>query len=212
MANKRHNSITVLGRIIFISLAIWLSVIVALIVTIHQTGEIDTAEPSEAIVVLGAGLSRNGRPGWALTRRSSHAADLWHQGLADTIICTGGIADNQSRSEADGCREVLVRNGVPVSAILLEQNSRSTEENAIFTQEILQQNNFNSLIIVSDGYHLFRANYIFETLGFENVSLSPVSSSLIRGYPTYETSVIREVFAIHWQVFKTIFNIPITNL
>lgn len=212
MATKRHSKRKILARILFISSGVWLLVVIALLFTIHKTGTIETAEPSDAIVVLGAGLSRNGRPGWALTRRSNHAAELWHQGLADTIICTGGIADNQSRSEAEGCLEVLVRNGVPPSAVLLEPNSRSTEENAIFTQEILQQNNLNSLIIVSDGYHLFRANYIFETLGIDNITLSPVSSSLIRGYPTYETSVIREVLALHWQVFKTIFNIPITNL
>ena len=212
MANKRPNTRTILARILLISVMIWFMVCFALIITIHQTGKIETAEPSDAIVVLGAGLSRNGRPGWALTRRSSHAADLWHQGLADTIICTGGIADNQSRSEAEGCLEVLVRNGVPVSAVLLDHESRSTEENAIFTQEILEQNNLNSLIIVSDSYHLFRARYIFESVGLDDISLSPVSSSLIRGYPTYETSVIREVLALHWQVFKTIFNIPITNL
>lgn len=212
MARKRQSKFKIFGRIVLISMSVWALVIVALIFTIHRTGKVETAETSDAIIVLGAGLSRNGRPGWALTRRSNHAADLWHQGLADTIICTGGIADNQTSSEAQGCLEVLMRNGVPASAVLLEEQSRSTEENAIFSQVILEANNLDSVILVSDGYHLFRGNYIFETIGVDNITLSPVSSALIRGYPTYENSVLREVLALHWQVFKTIFNIPITNL
>ncbi len=202
----------ILRRTLLIGLLVWLATIVLLISMIHRTGTVDNAEPSDVIIVLGAGLARDGRPGYALTRRSIHAAGLWHEGYADTIICTGGIADNQTRSEADGCHDVLVRRGVPESAILLEEESGSTEENAICSREILLENNFNSVILVSDSYHLFRARYIFETVGFDNISLSPVSSDLIRGYPTYESSVIREVLALHWQVFKTIFNIPVTNL
>lgn len=194
------------------ALLVWIAIVVMLIVMIHRTGKVDTAESSDVIVVLGAGLSRDGRAGYALTRRSAHAAELWHQGLADSIICTGGVAQNQIRSESDGCLDVLLRHDVPESAVILEDKSASTEENAIYSREILLGNGFDSVILVSDSYHLFRARYIFETAGINKISLSPVSSALIRGYPTYESSIIREIFALHWQVFKTIFSIPVTNL
>ena len=116
MANKRPNTRTILARILLTSVMIWFMVCFALIMTIHQTGKIETAEPSDAIVVLGAGLSRNGRPGWALTRRSSHAADLWHQGLADTIICNPGklfpplVFKIIERRDAEETAEVAARN------------------------------------------------------------------------------------------------------
>jgi len=212
MQKNKLSKTKILRRILMIMMLVWLAVIVILIGMIHRTGILDNAETSDVIVVLGAGLARDGRPGYALTRRSAHAADLWHEGYADSIICTGGIAENQTRSEADGCHDVLLRRGVPESAIFLEEVSASTEENAIYSREILLENNFDSVILVSDSYHLFRARYIFETEDFRNISLSPVSANLIRGYPTYESSVIREVLALHWQVFKTIFNIPLTNL
>lgn len=212
MQKDKLSKTKILRRILLIAILVWIVIIVVLIAMIHRTGTVDTAETSDVIVVLGAGLSRSGRPGYALTRRSAHAADLWHQGYADTIICTGGVAENQARSEADGCLEVLLRHGIPESAVILEGQSASTEENAIYSREILLQNDFHSVILVSDSYHLFRAHYIFETVGISNISLSPLSSDLIRGYPTYESSVIREVMALHWQVFKTIFNIPVTNL
>ncbi|MEM9954423.1 MAG: YdcF family protein [Chloroflexota bacterium] len=212
MPKQKPSRSGILGRIILISIMVWFGVLASLIGAIHHTGTVDDVDSADAIVVLGAGLSRNGQPGYALTRRSSHAAELYHQGLADTIVCTGGIAEGQTRSEADGCRQVLLWHDVPASAILLEEGSASTEENALYAKPILEVNNLNSVIIVSDSYHVFRARYIFQTVGIDDVSLSPVSRHLIRGYPTYRTSVVREVIALHWQVFKTIFNIPITNL
>lgn len=201
---------TIIIRIMLISCIIWLMVCATLVMLIHRTGTIDQVEQSDAIIVLGAGLTRNGNAGRALIRRTEHAVRLWHEGYAETIICTGGIAPRQTRSEASACREILLRNNVPASAIFMEEQSRSTEENAIYSEPILSANNLETVILVSDSYHLFRANYIFETVGID-VSLSPVSSDLIRGFPTYESSLFREILALHWQVFKTIFNIPITH-
>ncbi|MGJ3237619.1 MAG: YdcF family protein [Anaerolineae bacterium] len=201
-----------LARVILIAILVWLAVIALLIAVIDRTGRIDQPREADAIVVLGAGLARDGRPGYALVRRSAHASELWHQGYADTIVCTGGIAPTQARSEADGCRDVLLRRGVPDSAILLEERSTSTEENALYARDILQLNALQSVIVVSDSYHVFRASYIFETVGYPDVSLSPVPAERIRGYPTYNASVVREVLALHWQVFKTALNLPITSL
>jgi len=208
---KQFNIGTVILRVGLVAGLVWMLTIIGLLGVIHATGTQDNAQEADAILVLGSGLSRNGRPGWALTRRSSHAAELWHAGYADTIVCTGGIADNQTRSEADGCREVLMRRGVPQSAILLEERSASTEENALFSETILVENNINSIILVTDSYHIFRAGYIFNRIDVDVVR-SPVSSDLIRGYPTYEYSMLREIAALHWQIFKDVFNIPITNI
>lgn len=190
---------------------LWLLIVFALIGMIHYTGTVDEPESADAIIVLGAGLSRSGRPGWALTRRSSLGAELWHQGFASNIICTGGYGENQTRSEADACREVLNRRGVPSSAIVLEERSRSTEENAIYSKEIMQENGWQTALIVSDSYHVFRARYIFSHEGI-GVSLSPVSAELIEGRPTYIYSMLREIVALHWQVLKYTFNIDITHI
>lgn len=212
MAERRLTIYKIIGRVALISMFVWLVIVLILIVMIHTTGRVNHAESADVIVILGAGLNEEGHAGYALTRRATHAANLYHQGYADMIICTGGVADNQTRSEADGCFDVLVSHAVPESAILIETESASTEENALFVEPILEAHNFESIIIVSDSYHVFRARYIFQSIGIDTISLSPVSSALIRGYPTYESSVIREILALHWQVFKTIFKIPVTSL
>lgn len=200
-----------LGSMLLFGFVLWLLIVFALIGVIHYTGTVDESESADVIIVLGAGLSRSGRPGWALTRRSSHGAELWHQGFASNIICTGGYGENQTRSEADACREVLNRRGVPSSVIVLEERSRSTEENAMYSKEIMQDNGWQTALIVSDSYHVFRARYIFSHESID-VSLSPVSAELIEGRPTYIYSMLREIVALHWQVLKYMFNIDITHI
>ena len=97
----------------------------------------DSAEPADIIIVLGAGLKEDGRPGPALTRRTQHAAALWHEGIAPLVLCAGGQSEYYPRTEAAACREILIAAGLPDASILMEERSRSTEENAIYSQRLL---------------------------------------------------------------------------
>lgn len=211
MAKRQRRWFKWLFGITLLGFAAWCVGMIALVGTIHHRGTVDEAQTADVIVVLGAGLSRSGRPGYALTRRASHAAELWHAGYAETIICTGGLAENRNRTEADACREVLSWRDVPASAVVLEGRSRSTEENALYTAEIMSANAWETAIVVSDSYHVLRADYLFTSEGIE-VFTSPVPAEQIRGRPTYTYSVLREVAAFHWQIFKDIFGIPVTNI
>jgi uncharacterized SAM-binding protein YcdF (DUF218 family) len=168
---------------------------------IYRTGTIDEARPSNVIIVLGAALTDDGQPNKALRRRSEHAALLWQAGYAGSIICTGGVGRNLTRSEADGCRDVLTRAGVPDRAIVLENTSHSTEENARNAQSIMRAHGWRTAILVSDSYHVFRARYIFSRLGID-VVLSPVPLARIDGHAFYVYSVVRELMALQRQVLK----------
>ena len=200
-----------LKRFSFTSVALFLIWIIALVVLMHHTGTVDQRQPADVIIVLGAGLDHTGRPGYALARRSIHAAELWHEGYAPLIICTGGISETQTRSEAAGCQQVLERRGVPASAILLEEASRSTEENAIYSREIMQANNLESILLVSDSFHMFRARYIFNHYGMTDIALSPIPRERIRGRASYEFFVGREIIAFHWQLFIDFLDLQITH-
>jgi uncharacterized SAM-binding protein YcdF (DUF218 family) len=158
------------------------------------------------IVVLGAGLQPNNQPGPALIRRTNQAATLWERGIADRIICSGGFGLNRERSEADGCAELLRGHGIPAEAILLEEQSRSTEENAIYTGEVMTGNGWQTAVLVSDGYHLLRATWIFSRQDI-NHSTSPAEAP-----PFFNllASTLRELIAFHWLAVKWLFNIPVT--
>lgn len=181
----------------------WLLACGVLAAIILFTGMVDEAVRSDVIIVLGAAISDDGAPGKALTRRSEHAAELWRQGLAPTIICTGGVGAGARirRSEADGCREVLLRHGVPRDRIVLEATSRSTEENARNARDIMVARGWTRAILVSDSYHVFRARLLFSRLGVDAVP-SPVTVARIGSPLFYLFSVVREVGALHAQLFR----------
>lgn len=189
-------------RLVLVLLASWLGGCTLLAAAIFYTGTVDAAVRSDVIIVLGAALTKDGKPYLALTRRSEHAAALWKKGLAGTIICTGGIGPQQRvlRSEADGCREILMRDGVPLEAIVLEEASQSTEEQAHNTRDIMAAHGWKSAILVSDSYHVFRARYLVRRVGMD-VSLSPVPANAT-GPVFYVASLVREIMAMHQQVFK----------
>ncbi len=184
---------------------------VGFIGVIHVTGTTDTAESADVIIVMGAGLRGDGRPGWALTRRSERAAGLWHDGIAPLIMCTGARAEGFPRSEADACREILVRRGVSMSAILMEEMSRSTEESAFHAANILSDLGHSRAVLVSDSYHMLRATWLYRRRGLE-VSGSPVPASRI-SYPLfYPYSLLREFIAFHWFLLKQALNLPFTHV
>ncbi|MBW4436592.1 MAG: YdcF family protein [Pleurocapsa minor GSE-CHR-MK-17-07R] len=202
----KRNLLMKIVRILLVIGLVWLAVVLVLGVVVIVYGETDNASPSDTIIVLGSGLRRDNQPGPSLTRRSRHAASLYAQGMAETIICTGGLTAGRNRSEASGCAEVLMANGVPESAILLEERSRSTEENALFSHEIMRANGLTNAIIVSDGYHLLRAQWIFTQEGIPVVTSPAVTPPIM----TLFISTAREILALHWQLVKTVLNLPFT--
>lgn len=187
---------------------VWLLVVCALMTAVHLYGLAEQAQPADVIIVLGSSLRRDNQPGPALVRRSEHAAALYRDGIAPRLICTGGYTAGRTRSEADACRQVLEAQGVPRGSILLEERSRSTQENALFAQEIMDANGWRTAALVSDGYHLLRAQWIFSSQGIE-VYPSPTSDR--PRMSGYAQAVIREIAALHWQLLITMFNLPFTN-
>ncbi len=195
-----------LRRILLIALGIWLILDCLIGITVYVYGLTDRAQPADVIVVLGGGLNRDLTPNRATTRRAQHAAELWKAGYAPMIICSGGYAEWAERSEADSCAQVLRESGVPAEAIVLEDRSRSTEENAIYSHEVMQAHGWKTALVVSDGYHLLRATWIFSSEGVTfttSPAAPPPLTDLLIAVP-------REVVALHWQVFKTIFHLPFT--
>ena len=190
-------------RLTLVLLVVWLAACGLLAAIIHHTGTIDGSVRSDVIVVLGAALTREGEPYRALIRRSEHAALLWKNGRAEMVMCTGGIGSHVRvpRSEADGCREILMREGVPRTAIVLEDTSRNTEEQARSIHGIMVGHGWKHATLVSDSYHVFRARYIARGMGID-VVLSPVPSAKIESPAFYVFSIVREVMAMHRQVLK----------
>lgn len=187
----------------------WLLFILALMVVIYVYGSIDRAQTADVIIILGAGVNVDGSPGWALERRAGQAAELWKDGYAAYILCTGSQAYQRPRSEAEACREVLIQNGIPPEIIFMETRSRSTQENAVYAHEVMRQNGWQTALVVTDSYHLLRSHLIFEREGIA-FSESPVPASQVYDILFYLYSLLREVVALHWLMFVWLLNLPVT--
>jgi uncharacterized SAM-binding protein YcdF (DUF218 family) len=108
------------------------------------------------------------------TDRIWHAARLYRQGLAPRIIISGGrspgMEHNQNvQTEAQAMRLLLLDLGVPDSAMVLEDASRTTRENAEKTKQIIGQ---QRAALVTSAFHMPRSVRNFEKAGI-NVDAYP---------------------------------------
>lgn len=111
----------------------------------------------DALVVAGCRVFPDGRPSAALVRRASFAADLYRRGFAPVVVLTGGPSLGAPISEARAAAGVCLAGGVPAAALVLEEESLSTLENARCAARLVQ----GEILVVSDPAHLFRARRMF---------------------------------------------------
>lgn len=121
-------------------------------------------ERRDAIVALGAPVAPSGRPSEILAERLEVAAALFHRGGAPLVVVTGGLTRGARRAEADAMAESLAALGVPPAAILVENRSRDTAENAAFVRALLPT--ASRLWIVTQPFHTRRAARYFRRAGF----------------------------------------------
>ena len=105
------------------------------------------------------------------TKRVEKALELYHKGIIDYFLVTGGIGPyslNGDALEAKGYADKLTKEGVLKDHIWIEDRSINTYENIKFSMEILtreaKQTNFGFVtpIIITSGFHIKRARALFE--------------------------------------------------
>lgn len=155
------------------ALAAWVVSVAAVVVW----GARDTARPSDAIVVLGA-AQYAGRPSPVLKARLDHAVGLWKRGLARRLVLTGGRGIGDTISEAEVGRRYVMKAGVADSAILLENEGRTTSASFEAVAGIMEEKRLDRAILVSDPFHMLRLQILAKRFGVESVT-SPTRTSPI---------------------------------
>ena len=201
-ARMAHSRLVLFLRLALSGLMLWLAGVAA----IDGYGRVDRAQPADVVVVLGSKVYAGGRPGPSLTRRARHAAALYQQGLAAHVVCSGGLGE-YAPSEAEAACGLAERLGVPPGAILLETESHSTEQNALYTAALMQARGWRTAILVSDAYHLYRAALLFRRAGVVAYP-SPAGPMQPAERAVRES---RELVALLWYWSKTALGLPITN-
>jgi uncharacterized SAM-binding protein YcdF (DUF218 family) len=133
---------------------------------IEQQSARDEAQPADVILVLGAAEYR-GRPSPVLRARLDHALELYQRKLAPRILTTGGPGGDPVFTEGGVGRSYLTGRGVPSDVIIVENEGESTVQSTAMAGEIMRRMGLHSVIVVSDGYHIYRVKRMLQSRGLK---------------------------------------------
>ncbi|MCR1950315.1 YdcF family protein [Clostridium sp. DSM 100503] len=130
---------------------------------------------SDYVIVLGAGI-KGEKPSLTLMQRLDKAIEyVNNQDKEVQIIVSGGQGRGEDISEAQAMKKYLVDNGIKEESIIMEDKSTSTNENLIFSKEVLEDCTKKNIVdinvkIITSDFHAFRSNMIAKKLGYSNIS------------------------------------------
>jgi uncharacterized SAM-binding protein YcdF (DUF218 family) len=161
-----------------VALLVAAAAFLALTLRIMSEGSIDQPRPADCILVLGA-AEYSGRPSPVYRARLDHAYQLFEHGAAPLIITSGGSGKDPKYSEGQVGRDYLLAKGVPEVDLIAETQADDTDESTQRAAVIMRRNAYDSVLLVSDAYHMFRAKRMMQRQGF-TVYTSPRPESVPR--------------------------------
>ena len=165
-----------------------IAVIAILLVIIVAYSE-DRAETGlDYLIVLGTQVNPDG-PSKVLKYRLDRARKYLDENPKTICIVSGGKGTNEIMSEAAAMKKYLTEAGIDPERIITEDRSTTTDENLQFSKVFLYEN--ASIGLVTNEFHMYRAIWLCEKNGLDNVCPIPADSD-----PFYKpNNYLREVLA-----------------
>lgn len=129
----------------------------------HIFAELENIPNSQAALILGARVYTNGNMSDILADRSIKALELYQDKKVEKILVSGdhGTVDYD---EVKVVRDFLLQNDIPEEDIFLDHAGFDTYDSLYRAKHIFQ---VETLIVVTQEFHLPRAVYIGQSLGIE---------------------------------------------
>ena len=148
-----------------------------------------SGEP-DFLLILGCRV-KGDTPDEMLRLRAKAAAKFLNEHKNVRAICCGGIVhEDQTKSEAQAIKEILLQNGIESERIFLEDKSQTTFENFVNAKKItdsLQTEKEPEIAFISSEFHLMRASVIASLVGVRASSIPAPSPKKGRAlYYVYE--------------------------
>lgn len=138
-------------------------------VYIIYDGLSDNGAQADVAVILGSKVNKDGTLSERLEKRLETGVELYQNHRIKRILVSGGLG-KEGFYEGSKMKEYLIGKNISDSVIIVDNkgdNTRLTVEN---TLEIQKKYPFNSLIVVSQYFHVTRTKKLFKDKGFESVS------------------------------------------
>jgi uncharacterized SAM-binding protein YcdF (DUF218 family) len=152
-----------------------------------------------AIVILAGARERNAVEfgGDSVSRdtllRCRYGAFLHHKTGLPILVSGGLVLDKEGKSLAQTMAEVLV-NEFHTGAVWLEDDSRTTWENALLSSQFLEQRNIASAYLVTQAWHMPRSVTAFENAGLKVI---PAPTAFRSGKASTTLGLMPDSYAIH---------------
>ncbi len=153
-------------------------------------------ENIDCAVILGAGV-RDGKPTPMLRDRLLTGISLYENGSAPKLIMSGDHG-SEDYDEVNVMKSFAAERGVPDYDIFMDHAGFSTYDTIYRAKAVFEA---DSIIIVTQKYHLYRALYIAERLGVEAVGVA----ADLDEYAGQLKRDLREVAARDKDFFKCLF-------
>ena len=165
-----------------------------------HTDDASQVDRADVIVVLGA-AQYDGDPSPVFEGRLEHAALLFREGRADTVLVLGGGAPGDASTEAEAGRDWLVSNGLPADAVVASPVGRTTLDSLQAAADWMAGRGLQSAFLVSDPWHNLRVKRMASDLGIEAYA-SATWRSAARTEGTRFGGYLRETFAyLYYRLF-----------
>lgn len=144
---------------------------------------------ADYIVVLGAGLIGT-RVTPLLAARIERGIALLHCNPNAVLIMSGGQGPGEDVAEGEAMARYAEERGVVREKIMIEGESRSTEENLLFSSRLMEKAR-PKVIVVTTSYHVFRALLLAKQQGLKCVGFGAKTkwyftlNALIREFAGY---------------------------
>lgn len=152
---------------------------------------------TEYAVLLGCKVNGS-QPGVFLRARINAAYDYLNKNPNSKIILSGGQGNNEDISEAQCMYNTLIDMGISPDRMLLEDNSTSTEENFMYSKDLMKQKGIEltEITVITNDFHEYRASKYAQRFGIKTYSY-PCKTPW-NGYMPFAT---REVIAVIFQIY-----------
>jgi uncharacterized SAM-binding protein YcdF (DUF218 family) len=195
---NRHKATRAAVRVILVLIAAGLAWAVFLSANMLAAMTRTPPDGDYTVIVLGCHVW-HGVPSTMLEQRLITARDYLHENETLMCVTTGGYGAGQSVSEARTGKNWLERHGVDESRLFLEDASTSTWENLTYAREVIAEEGLPpNIVIVSDGFHLWRARIMAERLFDDGGGDSSGAEIYVIPAPTRPATLLPTYWVREW--------------
>jgi len=157
---------------IYICLALGLASFIAVQGLIISGWPDNDGVEADCLIVLGAGINGD-KLSWVLSSRVALALDYLRAHPDCVVIVSGGQGPGETITEALAMQRYFLTHGIEEGRIFMEEQATSTVENLRFSREIMEEEGLQGrrIAIVSNAFHLYRAQWLADYLGMEAQTL-----------------------------------------